>query len=323
MLAWALYYAQIGMPVFPCRGKLPWISKAAGGSGFYDATVDQQQITRWWQQYPLANIGYRTSATAPVLDVDPQHQGDDTLFALEQTHGALPDTRRVITGGPSKSTHYYFTAPVAIPNKSFIGIGIDVQAEGSYVIVPPSLHPATGQPYRWDIGPDELAPQPLPGWLLQLLLAGDLTATSASHILDATAPIPDGQRTIALHRLAARLRRMAGLSVEELLVTLMKRNERCVPPKSQDFLVSMAHYVYGKYEPDPVMHVGSVPGMGSPGASNGATNTTAPGPQPWGTTAIFTDVADMLERTYPLPVWLGPGAHSGRPDDSRRFAQIE
>lgn len=100
MLAWALYYAQLGMPVFPCRGKVPWISKADGGHGFYDATVDLQQITRWWQQEPLANIGYRTSATAPVLDVDPQHQGDDTLFALEQTHGALPDTRRVMTGGP-------------------------------------------------------------------------------------------------------------------------------------------------------------------------------------------------------------------------------
>ena len=236
MLEWALYYAQLGMPVFPCRGKVPAISKEDGGHGFYDATTDLQQVTTWWQQYPRANIGYRTSATAPVLDVDPQHQGDDTLFALEHTHGALPDTRRVITGGPSKSTHYYFTSPVAIPNKSFLGVGIDVQSEGSYVIAPPSLHPATGQPYRWDIGPDELAPQPLPPWLLQLLLAGDLTATSASQILDPAAPIPDGQRTITLARLAIRLRRVAGLSADEILAALMKRNDRCVPPKPQDYL---------------------------------------------------------------------------------------
>jgi hypothetical protein len=96
MLAWARYYAQLGMPVFPCHGKVPLISKADGGHGFYDATTNLQQIQAWWQQCPMANIAYRTSATAPVLDVDPQHQGDDTLFALEQTHGALPDTRRVI-----------------------------------------------------------------------------------------------------------------------------------------------------------------------------------------------------------------------------------
>ena len=304
MLEWALYYAQLGMPVFPCRGKVPAISKEDGGHGFYDATTDLQQVTTWWQQYPRANIGYRTSATAPVLDVDPQHQGDDTLFALEHTHGALPDTRRVITGGPSKSTHYYFTSPVAIPNKSFLGVGIDVQSEGSYVIAPPSLHPATGQPYRWDIGPDELAPQPLPPWLLQLLLAGDLTATSASQILDPAAPIPDGQRTITLARLAIRLRRVAGLSADEILAALMKRNDRCVPPKPQDYLVSLATYVEGKYQPDPVMHVGSVPFMGSPGMANGA--SAAPGHQ-WGSTAVFTDVADMLEKTYPLPIWLIKG----------------
>jgi hypothetical protein len=295
------------MPVFPCHGKVPLISKADGGHGFYDATVDLQQITTWWQQYPKANIGYRTSATAPVLDVDPQHGGDDTLFALEQTHGALPETRRVVTGGPSKSTHYYFTSPEAIPNKSFLGVGIDVQGEGSYVIVPPSLHPATGQPYLWDIGPDERAPHPLPDWLLQLLLAGDVSATSASQVLDPTAPIPDGTRTRVLGKLAIRLRRVAGLSEGEMLAALQKRNERCVPPKSQDFLVKIANYVCGKYQPDPVMHVGSVPFFGSPGSSNG---TTAPADPQWGTPrpkAIFTDVADMIGKDYPVPVWLIKG----------------
>ena len=64
-------------------------------------------------------------------------------------------------------------------------------------------------------------------------LSGDLTATPASQILDPTAPIPDGTRTKVLGKLAIRLRRVAGLSTDELLVTLMKRNERCVPPKSR------------------------------------------------------------------------------------------
>jgi hypothetical protein len=97
---------------------------------------------------------------------------------------------------------------------------------------------------------------------------------------------------------------VAGLSADEMLAALMKRNERCVPPKSQDYLVNLAHYVAGKYQPDPVMHVGSVPGMGSPGASNGQTASAG---QQWGTPrpkAIFTDYADMIGKKYELPVWL-------------------
>ena len=181
MLAWALYYAQLGMPVFPCYGKKPAIAKDDGVQGFYDATTDLQQIQAFWQQYPHANIGYRTDAYHPTLDVDPRHAGDTTLFLLEQAHRALPDTMRAVSGGPDKGQHYYFTSPQPIPNKVDLGSGIDVQAEGSYIMLPPSMHPATGQPYRWDVGPDELAPQPLPDWLLQLCLTGGTPASSPPH----------------------------------------------------------------------------------------------------------------------------------------------
>ena len=138
MLEWALYYGQLGMPVFPCRGKVPAIAKEDGGNGFYDATTDLQQIQAFWQQYPSANIAYRTSPFGPTFDIDPRHGGDTTLFLLEQAHGPLPDTMRAISGGPDKGQHYYFTSTQPIPNKVDLGSGIDVQADGSYIMLPPS-----------------------------------------------------------------------------------------------------------------------------------------------------------------------------------------
>ncbi|NDV24315.1 bifunctional DNA primase/polymerase [Desulfovibrio sp. JC022] len=64
----ALQYAAAGIPVFPCVGKRPCVS-----GGFKNATTDTNQISRWWQQFPQANIGSPTGANSFVLDIDPPH----------------------------------------------------------------------------------------------------------------------------------------------------------------------------------------------------------------------------------------------------------
>jgi hypothetical protein len=250
-----------------------------------------------------------------TLDVDPRYGGDATLFALEQAHGLLPDTTRAIGGGADKGPHYYFTSTQPIPNKANLGPGIDVQAEGSYIIVPPSIHPVTGQRYLWDVGPDELAPQPLPDWLLHLCLAGGLPLPDAGATAPTGGLILPGSRTKALAQMAIQMRRVAGMSETMLLAALEAMNTaQCSPPKEQEKLVTIAQYVFGKYPPDPVMSVGSgrldsllgtISGTTN-GTTNGTTTGTGPDPQQWGTPppqAVFTDFADMLERTYPLPVW--------------------
>jgi hypothetical protein len=313
MVEWALYYGEIGMAVFPCSGKTPAIPKAAGGRGFYDATTDLQQIQAFWQQYPAANIGYRTDAFHPTFDIDPRHDGDVTLFTLEQAHRPLPDTMRAISGGPDKGQHYYFTSTQPIPNKVHLGSGIDVQAEGAYIMLPPSIHPVTGQPYLWDVGPDELAPQPLPDWLLQLCMQGGSGQQTGSVQGPGAADevIPQGRRTRTLAHRAIQLRRIGGCSAEVLLAALETMNRLyCQPPLEPERVGKIAHDVFGKYPPDPAMHVSSdrldTMLRTLHGPMNGTTNSTAPYPQQWGTPqphAVFTDFADMLERTYPLPVW--------------------
>ncbi|MCX7701460.1 MAG: bifunctional DNA primase/polymerase [Gemmataceae bacterium] len=66
LLTAALRYAELGYPVFPCTpsGKTPRTEH-----GFHDATIDPEQIERWWSQHPGAHIAIPTAGLL-VLDID-------------------------------------------------------------------------------------------------------------------------------------------------------------------------------------------------------------------------------------------------------------
>ncbi len=206
LLEAALRYADRGWPVFPLAegSKLPKISKANGGHGFHDATLDPEQISRWWTRWPRANIGIRTGPESGlvVLDVDPRHRGDESLEALIEKHGALPDTVAVRT--PSGGTHHYFAWP-GVELRSNAGVlddGLDVRAAGGYVAAVPSLVARVGV-YDW-LNPDSQV-APLPGWLLRLLRKPKPIARAATTIrLSDT-----GARTLAVSVLLERAQQVA------------------------------------------------------------------------------------------------------------------
>ncbi|MGE0206138.1 MAG: bifunctional DNA primase/polymerase, partial [Hyphomicrobiaceae bacterium] len=52
----ALRYADHGWPVFPCSAD----KKPLTEQGFLDASVDPEQIDRWWRRWPSAHIGVAT-----------------------------------------------------------------------------------------------------------------------------------------------------------------------------------------------------------------------------------------------------------------------
>jgi hypothetical protein len=142
-------------------------------NGLKDATTDPEAIARWWGMWPDANIGVRTGQESGivVLDIDPRHGGDDALHELEQAHGALPRTVESLTG--SGGRHIYFKHPDrAIPNSvGKLAPGLDVRADGGYVIAPPSVH-ANGRAYCWlaDSGPSDIELAELPDWLARRLI---------------------------------------------------------------------------------------------------------------------------------------------------------
>jgi len=141
-----------------------------GSRGHLDASDDADLARLWWQQMPAANIATATGVRSKiwVLDVDPKNGGDETLAELEAQHGALPLTVRVQT--PSGGEHLWWQWPANGPeircSASRVGPGLDVRAEGGFVVVPPSRL-ANGRGYRW-IANGARAIADAPAWLIHL-----------------------------------------------------------------------------------------------------------------------------------------------------------
>jgi hypothetical protein len=157
----ALMYAQRGWGVLQCRpsGKEPAIR-----GGFKAATTEKRAIVAAWTAQSAANVGVATGAKSGlvVLDVDPRNGGDASLAELERIHGTVPVTPSVETGGGGR--HFYFAAPEGAVRSGVLADGLDVKADGGYVIAPPSVHPDGGV-YRWANGPT-VPLAPCPEWVL-------------------------------------------------------------------------------------------------------------------------------------------------------------
>lgn len=130
------------------------------------ATRDPDVIRAWWRRWPNANVGLTTGPEnrLVVLDVDVEGDGERSLRALVREHGPLPRTAAVRTG--SGGRHLYFRHPGRpVPSPEDWRSGIDVRADGAYVVAPPSLH-RSGRRYEWLGGPAVAA---APAWLIDLL----------------------------------------------------------------------------------------------------------------------------------------------------------
>lgn len=155
----ALLYARQNIPVFPLRprGKEPTTA-----NGFKDATTDEATIRAWWKKSPQANIGIPTGAASgwAVLDFDPRNGGDADGVIPDRP--ALPLTRTTRTG--SGGMHRIYQHHPGLTCKTALYAGVDLKAEGGYIVAPPSLHPC-GERYTWLTTNDDLAT--LPAWVIE------------------------------------------------------------------------------------------------------------------------------------------------------------
>ncbi len=168
LLEFALRYAALGWPVFPCHGKQP--DGALAPQGFKNATREPERIRAWWTKHPDANIGVPCGKPSGfwVLDVDPRNGGSASLENLTATYGALPDTLVQSTGGGGQ--HFLFRAdPDVVKGK--LGAGLDVKRDGGYIIVEPSFTTGTYGFLDWDVFESEPRIAAAPDWLLTLVRA--------------------------------------------------------------------------------------------------------------------------------------------------------
>lgn len=252
----ALSYAKKGWCVFPVhsivnnkcsctrrcgdnnRGKHPRISK-----GVINATTDKNTISAWWHRWPDANIGIATGQRSKlvVLDIDPRNGGDKSLQKLIDSHNffkPLLITYEVKTGG--NGTHYYYSYDKAFKSYKLHGLGkgIDIKADGGYVVAPPSNH-VSGSFYTLINNAEPLT--------LSTLLIDLIKLTIPEQ--PATEIINEGKRNNYLTNKASELLN-SGSSSKQMKTTLLEINaESCKPPLAIEEITAIAKSMSLSFNP--------------------------------------------------------------------------
>ncbi len=251
---WAVRYVRLGWVVFPLgvKSKAPMVSKADGGRGCLDATLNENQVREWWGKWPLANIGIATGHGWWVLDIDVKKGGDESWDLIRRQYPKLPDTIEQTTGTLGRHLLYLEPRDFKIHNsESLIGAGIDTRGRGGYIVASPSIHPDTKRPYIWD-GMEEIEQQkimPAPAWLLTMIREAMERKSEPGAATKTPPKIIEGGRNSTLFKTAARARRF-GWGEKEILAALVAINqERCEPPLEYAELARIAASA-AKYAPN-------------------------------------------------------------------------
>jgi hypothetical protein len=228
-------------------------------NGLLDASIDSATIKYWFAvAAPHANLGVVTDKLL-VLDIDPRHEGDASIVALERAHGPLPLTWRALTGGGGE--HVIFAAPEAEiaslvaeqMDAPLLGRGIDIRARRGYIVAPGSRH-ISGRFYHWSVDhhPAEVALAPPPDWLIE-----KLTARAANNN-NPPAPVPSTEwtklvtgpvteyRDLAVARIIGHLlRRWVDTSVAISLAHAWNVSH-CVPPLTDREVTAIVNRIAGR-----------------------------------------------------------------------------
>ncbi len=244
MLDAALFYGNSGWPVFPCGPDKAPRTK----NGFKDATTSLTTIQSVWGGRPRSLIGVPTGQATGVvvLDIDMKngHDGEASLFELEKKHGKLPDTVESLTKNGGR--HLYYKAP-DVPvgcSVSKLGDGLDVRADGGYVIAPPSPG------YEWEASnPATFAEAP--EWLVRLMLEDNKQKARTQQASTTTGGhITEGSRNVQLTSMAGSMRRQ-GIGRAAIEAALHEENKaRCTPPLPEGEVKAIAASV-ARYAPAP------------------------------------------------------------------------
>jgi len=247
------YYILGGLEIFPCgRNKKSPLTK----NGFKDASADKQVVNDWWDKHPDANIGLPTGKVNDlvVVDVDVKNDagGMDSLKQLQDECDRF-DTRVVHT--PSGGLHFYFSYPQGvdtIKNRTNMKPGIDIRADGGYVIAPGSS--IDGNYYEFDDADKEIAE--LPQKLFEMLVSDKASICTDSDMNyevsanDVMLGVEQGSRNQSVFRLASKLRGDdVPRDVAEAQVLIAAHN--CNPPFSEDEALRCLDSAYSLYQPNP------------------------------------------------------------------------
>lgn len=257
LLQAALNYAAKGWPVIP-------LHCAAGGQcscqnpectspgkhprtahGLKDASAAELVIRRWWREWPDANIGLPLQSDFAAVDID----GPSGVAAIKAAGHDMPRTATSKTG---RGWHYIYRTVNRIPPKVGYLEHVDLRGPGSYIVAPPSRH-ASGAAYQWVVPFGDFVQAP--AWLEAVPRAVHAAASTAHDAarerfntratLDG---VSEGQRDVALFRLASKLR-YADVPIDIAEQLVCDAASRCTPPFPDPAAREKVASAYGRYQP--------------------------------------------------------------------------
>lgn len=140
----ALAYTDLGISVLPVSGKVPAIRSWAERQR---KRAPVAMIQYWHREGLLSGVGIVAGAVSRnlvIMDLD----GLDALAAFYKRFPQLADTYTV-TSGSGKGAHLYYYAETMPKTTRVVSASIgnvELRADGTYVVAPPSIHPS-GKPY--------------------------------------------------------------------------------------------------------------------------------------------------------------------------------
>jgi hypothetical protein len=197
MLEAALLYHKQGFSIIPIgRNKRPVI---ASWKKYQDEQATLTEIVAWFSM-PNVNIGLVTGKVSGVVvaDFDIKHGRKSSEFPIAPTACSK-------TGGGGE--HLFYKYPgyhVPSTNGVLFGNGIDIKADGGYVVLPPSLH-ASGNEYEWLIPLEKDVLADIPQWLEKKLEEHPVVSKQVNWETLAETDVPEGKRHDTLVKFAGKL----------------------------------------------------------------------------------------------------------------------
>ena len=143
-LEYALEYLRLGWSVLPIRprSKIPFVK----WKPYQEKRPTESEVERWWKSYQKAGVGVVTGKISNLLTIDYDSVDAQNRFCAQFGGRETTICFKSREGHEQDLFHY----PMAHTIGPIVGLieGVDIRAEGSIFIAPPSIH-KSGSVYEW------------------------------------------------------------------------------------------------------------------------------------------------------------------------------
>lgn len=183
----ALHYKNdLGLSVIPQKNKqalIPWVD-------YQKRLPTDDEIIQWWKDKPDAGIAAVVGSVSGVIVID-----CDSKEAIEEMEKEFPDSVNIpCVETPRGGRHYYFSCSDKVQKKVGWRNKIDLQAEGSIIVMPPSI--AKNGSYKWLLEPKSIFDFPA---MLASFQASIINNTNINNIRECSKSVVSSENNTTEH----------------------------------------------------------------------------------------------------------------------------